>query len=102
MNHIIWKRLLKSSSPTAKSAVPSSPVNNVPNGHICTSSTCDFTAFPDSTFQSLATLAMKKFIVMYTLNLPQYGLRPFPLVLLLTAWEKRPNPTLLQPSFRRL
>lgn len=32
-------------------------------------------------------------------KLPWRSLRPFPLVLLLVPWEKRPIPTLLQPPF---
>ncbi|KAK4831669.1 hypothetical protein QYF61_018636 [Mycteria americana] len=55
-----------------------------------------------SLFQCLTTLSVKKFFLISSLNLPWCNLRPFPLVLSLVTWEKRPTPALLQPPFREL
>ena len=43
-----------------------------------------------SLFQHLTTLFEKKFFQIPNLKLPWCSLRPFPLVLLLVTWEKRP------------
>ncbi|KAK4824091.1 hypothetical protein QYF61_010602 [Mycteria americana] len=60
----------------------------------------DSTTSLGSLFQCLTTLSVKKFFLISNLNLPWHNLRPFPLVLSLVTWEKRPTPTSLQPTFR--
>jgi len=45
----------------------------------------------------MLTLSVKKFFLISNLNLPRCNLRPFPLVLSLVTWEKRPTPVSLQP-----
>ncbi|KAK4830710.1 hypothetical protein QYF61_012970 [Mycteria americana] len=60
----------------------------------------DSTTSLGSLFQCLITLSVKKFSLISSLNLPWRNLRPFPLVLSLVTWEKRPTPTSLQPPFR--
>ncbi|KAK4831181.1 LOW QUALITY PROTEIN: hypothetical protein QYF61_015913 [Mycteria americana] len=57
----------------------------------------DSTTSLGSLFQCLTTLSVKKFFLISSLNLPWHNLRPFPLVLSLVTWEKRPTPTSLQP-----
>ncbi|KAK4815816.1 LOW QUALITY PROTEIN: hypothetical protein QYF61_007425 [Mycteria americana] len=47
-----------------------------------------------SLFQCLITLSVKKNFLISSLNLPWCNLRPFPLVLSLVTWEKRPTPPL--------
>ncbi|KAK4812358.1 LOW QUALITY PROTEIN: hypothetical protein QYF61_018808 [Mycteria americana] len=54
----------------------------------------DSTTSLGSLFQCLTTLLMKKFFLTSNLNLPWCNLRPFPLVLWLVTWEKRPTPPL--------
>ncbi|NWR95603.1 PPHLN protein, partial [Furnarius figulus] len=54
-----------------------------------------------SLFKCLTALSVKKFFFVSNLNLPWCNLRPFPPVLLLFAWEKRPIPILLQPPVIR-
>ncbi|KFQ72252.1 Leucine-rich repeat and IQ domain-containing protein 1, partial [Phaethon lepturus] len=46
------------------------------------------------------TRIVKKFFLISNLNLPWRNLRPFPLVLSLVTWEKRPTPSSPQPPFR--
>ncbi|KAK4826066.1 hypothetical protein QYF61_005025 [Mycteria americana] len=60
----------------------------------------DSTTSLGSLFQCLTTLSVKKFFLISRLNLPWRNLRPFPLILSLVTWEKRPTPTSLQPPFR--
>ncbi|KAK4827080.1 hypothetical protein QYF61_014182 [Mycteria americana] len=60
----------------------------------------DSTTSLGSLFQWLATLSVKNFFLISNLNLPWHNLRPFPFVLSLVTWEKRPTPTSLQPPFR--
>ncbi|KAK4826124.1 LOW QUALITY PROTEIN: hypothetical protein QYF61_005276 [Mycteria americana] len=59
----------------------------------------DSTTSLGSLFQCLITLSVKKNFLISSLNLPWRNLRPFPLVLSLVTWEKRPTPTSLQPPF---
>ncbi|KAK4816194.1 LOW QUALITY PROTEIN: hypothetical protein QYF61_012659 [Mycteria americana] len=47
-----------------------------------------------SLFQCLITLSVKYNFLISSLNLPWHNLRPFPLVLSLVTWEKRPTPPL--------
>ncbi|KAK4813146.1 hypothetical protein QYF61_013111 [Mycteria americana] len=54
----------------------------------------DSTTSPGSLFQCLMTLSVNKFFLISNLNLPWCNLRPFPLVLSLVTWEKRPIPPL--------
>lgn len=49
----------------------------------------DSTTFLGSPVQCLATISVKNFLLMSSLNLPWHSLRPFPLVLSLVACEKR-------------
>ncbi|KAK4832719.1 LOW QUALITY PROTEIN: hypothetical protein QYF61_025208, partial [Mycteria americana] len=61
----------------------------------------DSTTSLGSLFQCLTTLSLNKFFLISNLNLPWCNLRPFPLVLSLVTWEKRPTPpryTLLSES----
>ncbi|KAK4829020.1 hypothetical protein QYF61_001795 [Mycteria americana] len=58
--------------------------------------------FPGSLFQCLTTLLVNKLFLISNLNLPWRNLRPFPLILSLVTWKKRPTPTSLQPPFRQL
>ena len=60
----------------------------------------DSTTSLGSLFQCLTTLSVKKFFLIYSLNLPWRNLRLLPLVLLLVTREKRPTPASLQPPFR--
>ncbi|KAK4823315.1 hypothetical protein QYF61_000917 [Mycteria americana] len=60
----------------------------------------DSTTSLGSLFQCLTTVSVKEFFLISNLNLPWRNLRPFPLVLSLVTWEKRPTPTSLQPPFR--
>ncbi|KFW80123.1 Unconventional myosin-X, partial [Manacus vitellinus] len=46
------------------------------------------TSFLGSLFQCLTTLSMKKFFLMFNINLPWHSLGPFPGVLSLVTWEK--------------
>ncbi|KAK4833022.1 LOW QUALITY PROTEIN: hypothetical protein QYF61_027404 [Mycteria americana] len=57
----------------------------------------DSTTSLGSLFQCLITLSVNKFFPVSNLNLPWHNLRPFSLVLLLVALEKRLTPTSLQP-----
>lgn len=100
-NHSGWKQPLKSSSPTAPPALPSSPLSHVPKCHIhaalkslqgwwlhhCPGSLC----------QCWTTCSMKEF---FQPKPPQYILQLFPLFLSLITWEKWPTPTWLNSSFR--
>ena len=73
--------------------------------HMCvlhTSRDGDSTTSLGSPFQCLITLLEKKFFLISNWNLPWCNLRPFPLVLLLVMWEKRPSPTSQQLCFRSL
>ncbi|KAK4807471.1 hypothetical protein QYF61_008239 [Mycteria americana] len=54
----------------------------------------DSTTSLGSLFQCLTTLSVKKFFLMSNLNLPWRNWRPFPLILSLVTWEKRPTPPL--------
>ncbi|KAK4820559.1 LOW QUALITY PROTEIN: hypothetical protein QYF61_000709 [Mycteria americana] len=54
----------------------------------------DSTTSLGSLFQCLITLSVKKNFLISSLNLPWRNLRPFPLVLSLVTWEKRPTPPL--------
>ncbi|KAK4829075.1 hypothetical protein QYF61_002019, partial [Mycteria americana] len=60
----------------------------------------DSTTSLGSLLQCLTTLSVKTFFLISNLNLPWHNLRPFPLVLWLVTWEKRPTLTSLQSSFR--
>jgi len=55
-----------------------------------------------SLFQCLTTLSVKKFFLIFNLNLPWLNLRPFPLVVSPVNREKRPTPFSLQSPFRYL
>ncbi|KAK4824542.1 LOW QUALITY PROTEIN: hypothetical protein QYF61_016146, partial [Mycteria americana] len=55
----------------------------------------DSTTSLGSLFQCLTTLSVKKFFLISNLNLAWHNLRPFPLILSLVTWEKRPTPTSL-------
>lgn len=57
------------------------------------------TVFLGSLFHCFMTLLVKTFFVKSNLNLSWSNLRPFPIVLLHTTWEKRPTHTWLQPPF---
>ncbi|KAK4821778.1 LOW QUALITY PROTEIN: hypothetical protein QYF61_000839 [Mycteria americana] len=79
--------------------------------HLGTARSCAFTNYlldGDSTaslgslFQCLTTLSVKKFFLISNLNLPWCNLRPFPLVLSLVTWDKRPTPTSLQPESNKV
>ncbi|KAK4810503.1 hypothetical protein QYF61_004283 [Mycteria americana] len=94
-----WKRPLRSSSPTVN-PTPPCLLNHVLKRHIYTDG--DSTTSLGSLFQCLTTLSVKKFFLISNLNLPWHNLRPFPLILSLVTWEKRPTPTSLQPPFRLL
>ncbi|KAK4815747.1 LOW QUALITY PROTEIN: hypothetical protein QYF61_006785 [Mycteria americana] len=54
----------------------------------------DSTTSLGSLVQCLITLSVKKNFLISSLNLPWRNLRPFPLVLSLVTWEKRPTPPL--------
>ncbi|KAK4828611.1 hypothetical protein QYF61_000063 [Mycteria americana] len=56
----------------------------------------DSTTSLGSLFQCLITPSVKKNFLISSLNLPWCNLRPFPLVLSLVTWEKRPTPTSFQ------
>ncbi|KAK4820813.1 hypothetical protein QYF61_007207 [Mycteria americana] len=60
----------------------------------------DSTTSLGSMFQCLTTLSVKFFLIP-NLNVSRRNLRPFPLVLSLVTWKKRPTPTSLQPPFRQ-
>lgn len=60
----------------------------------------DFTTFPDSLFQCLTTLPMKKLFLKYSLNLPWHNLRQFLYVLTRFYWEKKLTPTWFHPPLR--
>ncbi|XP_064911793.1 ankyrin repeat domain-containing protein 66 isoform X1 [Columba livia] len=60
----------------------------------------DSTTALGSLFQCLTTFSMKKYFLISNVNLPWCNLRPFPLILSLATWEKRPTPSMIQPPFR--
>jgi len=62
----------------------------------------DSTTSLGSLFQYLTAISEKKCFQISKLNLPWHILKPFLLFLSLIIWEKRPTPTLPQPSFRQL
>ncbi|KAL9851323.1 uncharacterized protein GJ701_004219 isoform 1-T1 [Geothlypis trichas] len=49
----------------------------------------------------LHNISVKKFLLMFNLNLPSCSLGLYSLILSLVAWGKRPIPTSVQPPFRR-
>ncbi|KAK4832220.1 hypothetical protein QYF61_021067, partial [Mycteria americana] len=101
-----WKRPLRSSSPTVNLALPSPPLNmslsTTSTRLLNTSRDGNSTTSLGSLFQCLTTLSVNKFFLISNLNPPWCNLRPFPLVLSLVTWEKRPTPTWLQPPYRQL
>ena len=62
----------------------------------------DSITFLGSLFQCLTALSEKKFLLKSDLNCPCCNLRPFPLILSLVTWEKKPTPSSPQPPFREL
>lgn len=103
-NHLGWKIPLRSSSPTIHLAYWVPLLNFIPWCHIHTSLKYlqeeDSITSLSNLFQCLTIFSVKKFLLIASLNLLWYNLRPFPPILPLITWEKRPIPTLLQAPVR--
>jgi len=103
-------RLEKTSKIIQSNRPPIISISHVLEYNMSLSTTCkhflnasrigDSTTSLGSPFLHLTTLLEKKFSLTFNLNLPWCNLKPFPLVLSLVTWEKRPVPTLTQPPFK--
>lgn len=94
-NCLGWKVSLRSLNLILDPALPCLPLSHIPEWHIYTSFQC-LHHFPRQPFP------VQNFFPISNLNFPWHDLRPFPLVLSLVRWEKRPTPPWLQPPFTQL
>lgn len=106
-NHEGCKRPLRSLSPTFILALPPCSPQTVSSSalatHFLNTSRGDVsTSSLASLFQRFSNLSINFFFLIFDLNFSWFSLGPFPLMLSLVTWEKRPTPTSLQPPFREL
>ena len=72
-------------------------LNRTSKHSLNTSRVHDYSISLGNTFLCLTTVLEKWYFLLSSLNLPWQNLRPFPLILSLVTWAKRPTPSSLQP-----